>query len=71
MNILAFGPNSTKFCTHNLWATRRLERQKRRAEGECGGMVRFRVWNSGGGGVRVRGWDAGVGVQGARCGGGG
>ena len=24
MKILALGPNSTKFCTHNLWATRRV-----------------------------------------------
>ena len=28
MKILALGPNSTKFCIHNLWATRRLEMQK-------------------------------------------
>ena len=28
MSMLALGVNSTKFCTHNLWATRRLEMQK-------------------------------------------
>ena len=37
MKILALGANSTKFCTHNLWATRRLEMQKLGAEGECRG----------------------------------
>ena len=28
MKILALGANSTKFCIHNLWVTRRLEMQK-------------------------------------------
>ena len=28
MKILALGPNSTKFCIHNLWASRELEMQK-------------------------------------------
>ena len=35
MKILALGPNSTKFYTHNLWATRRLEMQKLDADREC------------------------------------
>ena len=28
MKILPLGPNSAKFCTHNLWATKKLEIQK-------------------------------------------
>ena len=28
IKILALGPNSTKFCIHNLWASRELEMQK-------------------------------------------
>ena len=28
MQILTLGANSTKFCTHNLWASRELEMQK-------------------------------------------
>ena len=28
MKILPLGPNSTRFCTHNLWATKRIEIQK-------------------------------------------
>ena len=39
MKMFAFGANSTKFYTHNLWATRRLEIQKMGAEGECGDGV--------------------------------
>ena len=39
MKILALGPNSTKFYTHNLWATRRLEMQKLDTDGECNGEV--------------------------------
>ena len=60
MKILALGPNSTKFYTHNLWATRRLEMQKRDADGECNQWC-----GDGGGGAgdpgRVWGWN---GVQG-------
>ena len=39
MKILRLGPNPTKFYTHKLWATRRLEIPKQGAEGECGGGV--------------------------------
>ena len=39
MKIHLLGPNAIKFCTHNLWATRRLEMQKLGADGECGGGV--------------------------------
>ena len=37
IKILALGPNSNKFCIHNLWATRWLEIQKLGAEMECRG----------------------------------
>ena len=72
MKILALGPNSTKFYTHNLWATRRLEMQKLDADCECndevmGVVVQGARGGCGGGGVvgcrAMRGW--GVGVQGA------
>ena len=68
MKILALGPNSTKFYTHNLWATRRLEMQKLDADGECNDEVMGVVVQEARGGCVVgcramRGW--GVGVQGA------
>ena len=72
MKILALGPNSTKFYTHNLWATRRLEMQKLDAGGEVMGWWCRRpgegVGVEWGGGCLVgcramQGW--GVGVQGS------
>ena len=36
MLILALGANSTKFCIHNLWASRELEMQKLGAGVLCG-----------------------------------
>ena len=38
--MLALGANSTKFCTHNLWATRRLEMEKLGVGGEDSGECR-------------------------------
>ena len=38
MKILALGPNSTKFCIHNLLATRRLEMQKLTTKNGGGGQ---------------------------------
>ena len=65
MKILALGPNSTKFCIHNLWASRELEMQKLGAGVWCG--IGVRVW--GAGGPR---WNGGRGRGGGRgrCGGG-
>ena len=37
MKIIALGPNSTKFCIHNLWTSRELEMQKLGAGVECRG----------------------------------
>ena len=62
MKILALGPNATKFYTHNLWATRRLEMQKLGADGECGAGVQGARCGDGIGGRCVvgcremRGW---------------
>ena len=62
MKILPLGPNSTKFYTHNLWATRRLEMQKLGAGGECGGGVQ-EARSEGGDGMRVE-LRSGGGVEG-------
>ena len=58
MKILPLGPNSTKFCTHNRWVTRRLEMQKMCAVGCRGpgvgvkcGKVRSVVWGECRGGI--------------------
>ena len=61
MKILAPGPNSTKFYTHNLWAIRRLEMQKLDADGEVMGVVVQETRGGCGGGVQG---DAGVGCGG-------
>ena len=45
IKILALGPNSTKLCIHNLWATRRLEMQK------LGAGVGYTVQSGGGMGM--------------------
>ena len=74
MKILALGPNSTKFYTHNnLWATRRLEMQKLDTDGECNGEVmgvvvqEARGGCGGGGGVvgcrAMRRWGVGCGAS--------
>ena len=59
MKILVLGPNSTKFYTHNLWATRWLEMQKLGADGECGAGVQGARCGDGIGGrcvVGCKGW---------------
>ena len=38
MKILPLGPNSTKFCIHNLWAYRELEMQKLTTQNEGEGQ---------------------------------
>ena len=63
MKILALGPNSTKFYTHNLWATRRLEMEKLDADGECNGEVMGVVVQEARGGCVV-GCGGGVGGPG-------
>ena len=60
MKVLPLGPNSTKFCTHNLCAPRKLEMQNLRAEGECRGPGVGVGWSRG----RVAWWDARCGVKG-------
>ena len=50
MKIISLGPNSNKYCIHNLWASRSLEMQKLSAR--CSGGVRGggfggECWNSG------------------------
>ena len=37
MKIYALEPNSTKFCIHSQWATRRLKMQKLTAQNGGGG----------------------------------
>ena len=65
MKILALGLNSTKFYTHNLWATRRLEMQKLDADGECNGEVMgVVVQETRGGYGGGMGWRVCSGVQG-------
>ena len=60
MKIISLGPNSTKLCIHNLWATRRLEMQKLGA----GWMWRGRsgVQRGSGGGIGLGFGGAWVGV---------
>ena len=48
MSILALGENSTKFYTHNLWTTRRLEMQKLGAGAGMGWGCSRCVWGPGG-----------------------
>ena len=38
MKILSLGANSTKFCIHNLWASRELEIQKLTTQNGGGGQ---------------------------------
>ena len=65
MKILLLGPNSIKFYTHNLGATRRLEMQKLSAEGKHGVWCRRLGEGNGRSGVQgvgaevEWGWGAG------------